>query len=607
MGYVFSQVSAAPDNGLWVYVLPDGVVSGTPEMAETEAVVYQVTDSAGDTAQATFNLTAVAVGSLSISSPAALPAAVNGGFFAYHLIAAGGTPPFIWASTIAPQPCYVDWDGWILCAPTSAVGLSIPVTVTDLYGNSASQTETVSVGAALALAGLDPTDGVIHLPPATAGSAYSATLNAFGGSGGYTFTATSGLPGWATVSAGGLITGTPTASGNVLLGLKVTDSSSANASASALINVSSAAQVSRPSYNSAASNGFFVLDGQLYDPNGFAFRIRGVDRNHYDGSTWANGANGAQSGANAVRFFQYNIGDQAGYYGATQFYPVADTQSIANGVLPIITAANVANVGATGTSGDQSTTDLSTVVAWWVANEAIYAPIMDRIAINIANEWGPSASTVWQYAYQDVESPLSAISGTTLTVSSTAATNPFANTPFAYLDGAGGITSQVVLLSNPGGTSGAWTVQSSVSLSGYSGGGMLYGGAVGALRAAGYTAPLVIDAGGYGQDLADIVDYAAAIQASDPLQNCVFSFHAYGGTTNLYSAISDIASNGSSTTVTLNSNLPYHPFLTTYPANSNNYTGQNAYVLSGVQGLTGLNGLQPPPTTTWAGRAAPGR
>jgi hypothetical protein len=590
-GYVFDQVSAAPNSGLWTYVMPNGTIRGTPQMAETESVAYQVTDSAGHTAQATLSLTAAASGALSIVSPATPPTAVNGGYYAFHMIAKGGVPPYIWASSITPEPCFVDWDGWILCAPTSATALSIPVTVTDSYGNTASQTEALSVGSTLILAGVDPTDGVIHLPPAVVGNAYVGTLNAYGGSGsGYTYAATSGLPSWATLSSGGVLSGTPTVSGAVSPSFKVTDGSNA-ATASALINITSSGKVSRPSYNSSAKNGFFVLDGELYDPNGSPFRIRGLDRTHYDGPSWAGAANGALSGANAVRFFQYNIGNQTGYYTAAQFYPVADAQSVSNGVLPIITAANVPNTS-TGTSGDQSATDLATVVAWWVQNESTWAPIMDRIAINIANEWGPSASTTWQYSYQAIQGSISNVSGTTLTIDSSAATNPFASTPFAYISGAGGITSQVVDLSNPGGSKGAWTVQSSVSLSGYTSGGTLYGGAVGALRAAGYTAPLVIDSGGYGQDVTDLVSYAADIQAADPLENCLFSFHAYGGTTNFYATIHDIVSSGSTTTVTLDSDLPYHPFNPAYPANGNNYTGQSAYYLSGVQGTTSINGLQ---------------
>lgn len=131
-----------------------------------------------------------------------------------------------------------------------------------------------------------------------------------------------------------------------------------------------------------------------------------------------------------------------------------------------------------------------------------------------------------------------------------------------------------------------------MTISGYSGGGTLYGGAVGALRAAGYTAPLVIDSGGYGQDVSDLMDHAASIQASDPLQNCLFAFHAYGGTLDFRANVANIAVSGSNTVVTLDSNLPYHPFDPQYPANNNNYTSQDSYVLSGVKGVGSINGLQ---------------
>jgi hypothetical protein len=38
--------------------------------------------------------------------------------------------------------------------------------------------------------------------------------------------------------------------------------------------------VTRPAYNTG--DGFFVLNGRLYDPNGHEFVIRGSDRAHYD-------------------------------------------------------------------------------------------------------------------------------------------------------------------------------------------------------------------------------------------------------------------------------------------------------------------------------------
>ncbi len=55
-----------------------------------------------------------------------------------------------------------------------------------------------------------------------------------------------------------------------------------------------------------------------------------------------------------------------------------------------------------------------------------------------------------------------------------------------------------------------------------------YTAAVAKLREAGYLCTLVIDAGGCGQDVNDIVKYAQAIYDSDPQHNIVFDQHVYG-------------------------------------------------------------------------------
>jgi hypothetical protein len=52
--------------------------------------------------------------------------------------------------------------------------------------------------------------------------------------------------------------------------------------------------------------------------------------------------------------------------------------------------------------------------------------------------------------------------------------------------------------------------------------------AVATLRQAGYLCTLVIDAGGCGQDVNDIVKYAQAIYDSDPQHNILFDEHVYG-------------------------------------------------------------------------------
>jgi mannan endo-1,4-beta-mannosidase len=84
---------------------------------------------------------------------------------------------------------------------------------------------------------------------------------------------------------------------------------------------------------------------------------------------------------------------------------VALQQHINYGELPIITAANV---GGTRTfiSGDNSPADLAATVSWWVSNVAAFTPVINQIAINIANEWGPptsqttTGSATWASSYE---------------------------------------------------------------------------------------------------------------------------------------------------------------------------------------------------------------
>src|SRR5215468_6472953 len=113
----------------------------------------------------------------------------------------------------------------------------------------------------------------------------------------------------------------------------------------------SASKVARPSYNTG--RGFFVLRGQVYDPNGYVFRIRGVNRNHYD---MADQPGISRSGANTVRFFMYNIG-VSGAAPASTYEKVALEQHINYREMPIITASNIAGT-TTRTSGNQSAANL---------------------------------------------------------------------------------------------------------------------------------------------------------------------------------------------------------------------------------------------------------
>jgi hypothetical protein len=157
-----------------------------------------------------------------------------------------------------------------------------------------------------------------------------------------------------------------------------------------------------------------------------------------------------KSGANAVRWFMYNPG-VPGFSPASTYETEALEQNIDYQEFPIIVDANIAGEQV-ASSGDKSVADLIKNATWWADNESAFAPIMNQMAINIANEWGPSNSSDWASAYET---------------------------------------------------------------------------AIPMIRAAGYTCPLVVDTGGSGADVEDLLNYATAVFNSDPQKNVIFSIHLY--------------------------------------------------------------------------------
>jgi len=386
-----------------------GVLSGTPGAADagtSPGVTITASTGEGTASLPAFSIQVTTGGPLTITSPSSLPAATNGGSYFYQLAASGGTPPYSWSWVSASGS--ISWivtpQGWLEAAPTTNESDSVVIQVTDAANNVVEGTFSVAVNANLAIMNQNPATGAIALPPAVSGNAYTHSLQAAGGTGGYTWTISSGsLPTGLNLSSSGVISGTPSspASGSSGVVLEVSDSGGNTATASAVITVGAPSQVARPSYNTGS--GFFVYQGQLYDPNGNLFRIRGVDRAHYDAADQPGLSN---AHVNAVRFFMYDIG-VGGAPDASTYASVAQEQHIDEGELPIITASNVAGASQAST-GDSSTRDLASIVSWWLANEAAFAPIMNQIAINIANEWGPANNSAWASAYESAIAQLRA-------------------------------------------------------------------------------------------------------------------------------------------------------------------------------------------------------
>jgi len=252
-----------------------------------------------------------------------------------------------------------------------------------------------------------------------------------------------------------------------------------------------------------SGNGFFVKDGNLYDANGHAFRIRGVNRVHWD----SNSALGiAKSRANTVRWnLDFTRDPRANV-------DLVRTQSVRLRNVPI-----VGNWTATCSSDPAK---FSAIVATWIAQARAWSKLSKYLIVNIANEWGPANSTVWRDSYTN---------------------------------------------------------------------------AVASMRSAGYLGPLLIDSGGCGQDEADLLQYSQAVFNADPQHNIMFAEHLYGGA-NDHSAMIRSIQKGNPTIITINGDSATHPFAPSFNGSNNSYSGTSAYWITGVQGMTQINGKQAAPT-----------
>lgn len=151
--------------------------------------------------------------------------------------------------------------------------------------------------------------------------------------------------------------------------------------------------VQRPSYNTGT--GFFIgKDNKLYDANGHLFHVEGVNRVHYDDNA---GPAIAASGANTERWVLYWKNGTT----AAQFVQQITTEDHDNGIVAIpgvwTTAAAYGGVKVTCNSDPAA---LTHAVDEWVAQAKTWKKIERWSMIDIANEWGPSTSTVWRDSYE---------------------------------------------------------------------------------------------------------------------------------------------------------------------------------------------------------------
>jgi hypothetical protein len=169
----------------------------------------------------------------------ALPGGAPQTAYSTTLAASGGTAPYSWSVTKGSLPVGLTilGSGLISGTPTQAGTFAFTVQAKDSASPAATATANLSID--VAAAAQSPSISTKSLPGGTTGTAYSATLQASGGTTPYNWTVSAGtLPaGLALVAATGAISGTPTTTGTSSFTVKVTDSGSPATTASANLSI----------------------------------------------------------------------------------------------------------------------------------------------------------------------------------------------------------------------------------------------------------------------------------------------------------------------------------------------------------------------------------
>jgi hypothetical protein len=201
-----------------------GQITGIPTQADTFSVTVTLKDVTLATVSKSFNLV-IGSGTLSVSTTSLSPGTV-GQSYSEVLTASGGTPPYSWsiASGSLPGGLTLIPSGSIDGTPTAVGNFIFTVRVTDSASRIATRSLSITISLPLLITTPSP------LAAGTVGASYSQTLAATGGTTPYVWTPASGtLPAGLTLSAGGMISGTPTAAGTSNFTVQVTDSGSRKA------------------------------------------------------------------------------------------------------------------------------------------------------------------------------------------------------------------------------------------------------------------------------------------------------------------------------------------------------------------------------------------
>src|SRR5665213_3509900 len=212
-----------------------GTISGSPTSSGTFNFTVKVTGSGRGGDPDTQALRLIVAPALTIST-GSLPAGQVSIAYSQTLRTSGGTAPYTWSISAGALPSGLNLSPAQISGTPSAAGTA-NFTVKVVDANSATTTRALSIAVSPAPVNIT----TASLPNGQVGASYAQTLLATGGTGGYTWSISSGsLSAGLSLGTSGQITGTPTTSGNSSFTVKVNDTSSGSATRALSINIAAA-------------------------------------------------------------------------------------------------------------------------------------------------------------------------------------------------------------------------------------------------------------------------------------------------------------------------------------------------------------------------------
>jgi hypothetical protein len=199
---------------------PSGLLSGTPTTGGTKTFTVTIFDANILTSTKEFELEVATLPE--ISSPGTLPVGMAGSAYNQALQVTGGTAPFTWTLTEGnlPQGIMLSSAGLLSGTPDAASESTFTVEVEDGHGFTDTQEFNLTISTLAIATGSPLPTGVIKV-------AYNQALSATGGVPPYTWEVAAGMPpAGITLSAAGVLSGTPTLPGESTFTVRVTDSTS---------------------------------------------------------------------------------------------------------------------------------------------------------------------------------------------------------------------------------------------------------------------------------------------------------------------------------------------------------------------------------------------